>query len=361
MEVLAWVGFSQSLFSGFIMAFVKKDQSTSNRLLTAWFFISALEFLRVGIDTIYGGIHLSNPFLIFNPLIYFYSISLIKPNIKLKWYQLIHVLPYFILTIGAYVLGIRFRNIHFFSIDSSTWFKIIFGLTSIVSFVGYSVASLVNIHRYRINLKNEYSTLDRQITLGWLLFVIVYYMIFMITAYTLGIIHVITREYMYSILVTFSLLMTLIYIFSFYGLLQERIYPLANGDDPKNEPYKNPRLKPQEKKKIREALENYFKKDKPYFDSRLTISMVSQKLDIPRHKLTEVLNTGIGKNFYRFVNEYRVEEVKKMLSNPAYNHYSIEAIGYECGFNSKSAFFSVFKDLTGKTPAQYKGMLEKGN
>ena len=360
MEVLAWVGFSQSLFSGFIMAFVKKDQSTSNRLLTAWFFISALEFLRVGIDLLSGEIHLSNPFLIFNPLIYFYSKSLIKPNIKLKPWQLIHILPYLLLTVGAYFLHIRFRNIHFFSIDSSTWFKIIFGITSVISFVAYSVPTLINIHRYRINLKNEYSTLTRQITLGWLLFVIIYYMSFMIVAYTLGIIHVITHEYMYSILVTFSLLMTLIYIFSFYGLLQERIYPVGNGDDNKSETYKNPRLEPEEKRKIRKALEDYFEKDKPYFDSRLTITMVSKKLDIPRHKLTEVLNTDIGKNFYRFVNEYRVEEVKKMLSDPAYHHYSIEAIGYECGFNSKSAFFSVFKDLTGMTPAQFQGMLEQG-
>ncbi len=359
MEVLVWVGFSQSLFSGFIMAFVKKDQSTSNRLLTAWFFISALEFLRVGIDSPGAGIHLSNPFLIFNPLIYFYSKSLIKPGIKLKLYQLIHVLPYLLLTIGAYVLDIRFRNIHFFSIDSSTWFKIVFGITSVISFVGYSIPSLINIHRYRINLKNEYSTLDRQITLGWLLFVIIYYMIFMITAYTLGIIHVITHEYMYSILVTFSLLMTLIYIFSFYGLLQERIYPLVSVEEElKPENYKNPRLEEEEKQKIKKELESYFVKNKPYFDSRLTITMVSQKLGMPRHKLTEVLNTEIGKNFYRFVNEYRVEEIKSMLSNPAYNHYSIEAIGYECGFNSKSAFFSVFKNLTGMTPAQYKRKLE---
>jgi len=185
-------------------------------------------------------------------------------------------------------------------------------------------------------------------------------MVFMITAYTLGLVHIITHEVMYSILVTFSFLLTLIYIFSFYGLLQERIYPvIENEEERKPEIYKNPRLEVTEKKKIREALENYFIKNNPYLDPRLTITMVSKQLDIPRHKLTEVLNTGIGKNFYRFVNEYRVEEVKAMLSNPAYNHYSIEAIGYECGFNSKSAFFSVFKDMTGMTPAQFKKTLER--
>ena len=359
MEVLTWVGFSQSLFSGFILSFVKKDQSISNRLLAAWFFISALEFLLAGLDTRTGSIYLSNPFLIFNPLIYFYSKSLIKHNLKLRWYHTFHILPYLLLTVGAYSLNIRFTNIHFFSIDSSTWFKVIFGLTSVFSFIAYSVPTVINIHRYRINLKNEYSTLDRQITLGWLLFVIIYYMVFMITAYTLGLVHIITHEVTYSILVTFSFLLTLIYIFSFYGLLQGRIYPvIENEEERKQEIYKNPRLEPEEKRKIREALETFFQQEKPYLDSRLTITMVSASLGVARHKLTEVLNTDIGKNFYRFVNEYRVEEVKGMLSNPAYNHYSIEAIGYECGFNSKSAFFSVFKDMTGMTPAQFKKTLE---
>jgi AraC-like DNA-binding protein len=53
------------------------------------------------------------------------------------------------------------------------------------------------------------------------------------------------------------------------------------------------------------------------------------------------------------VNDYRVDSVKKMLSDPA-NRFSIEAIGYDCGFSSKSSFFSVFKNLTGQTPQEYR-------
>jgi AraC-like DNA-binding protein len=66
-----------------------------------------------------------------------------------------------------------------------------------------------------------------------------------------------------------------------------------------------------------------------------------------------VLNTSIGKNFFQFVNAYRVEEVKRMLVDPK-NLYSIEAIGYECGFSSKSSFYKEFKRITGMTPAEYK-------
>ncbi len=88
---------------------------------------------------------------------------------------------------------------------------------------------------------------------------------------------------------------------------------------------------------------------------------MSEKLNIPKHHLTEVLNNTLGKNFFQFVNEYRVAAVKKQLDKPN-NLYSIEAIGYECGFNSKSTFFSVFKTLTGQTPKNYRqAVLQKNN
>ena len=83
------------------------------------------------------------------------------------------------------------------------------------------------------------------------------------------------------------------------------------------------------------------------------MDLLSQQLDIPKHHVTEVLNTVIGRNFFQFVNQYRVEAVKKLLRDPD-NQWSIEAIGYECGFSSKSSFFSTFKRLTGITPAQYR-------
>lgn len=61
----------------------------------------------------------------------------------------------------------------------------------------------------------------------------------------------------------------------------------------------------------------------------------------------------IGKNFFQFVNSYRIEAVKKILLEPKLK-YSIEAIGYECGFNSKSSFYTVFKNLTGETPVAFR-------
>jgi len=85
--------------------------------------------------------------------------------------------------------------------------------------------------------------------------------------------------------------------------------------------------------------------------------MLSAALKVPKYQLTEVLNTEIGQNFFQFINTYRVEAVKKMLINPK-NHFSIEAIGYECGFASKSAFYTVFKSLTGQTPVAFRDAIK---
>jgi AraC-like DNA-binding protein len=357
MEVLLWIGFAQALFSGILFVFVKKDNSLSNKFLTVWLFIIAFEFLTTGIDISTGSNHLTNPFLIFNPLIYFYSKSLINPNYELKWRQIWHVIPYLFIKTGAYISNIPLSPNDFFVIDHSTWFKISYGIISIISFIGYSIPSLINIHQHRINLKNEFSTIDRKITLGWLLFVIIFYMTFMSIAYTLGIVNIIIRISTYAQVVTFAFLLALIYIFSFYGLLQGQIYTREKTGS--QDIYKNPRLTVNERQRIRKALEDYFENKKPYLNSELTITNLSRQLDLSRHTLTELLNTEIGKNFYQFVNEYRIQEVKLKLADPAFAHFSIDAIGFECWFNSKSSFYAVFKNATGMTPSQYKLSLKK--
>ena len=99
---------------------------------------------------------------------------------------------------------------------------------------------------------------------------------------------------------------------------------------------------------------------KPYLDLELTIHDISQELKIPRHYLTQIINEKLNKNFYQFINEYRVEEVKRLLQDPAYKKYTFTAIAFEAGFNSKSSFNSVFKETVGKTPTEYRRLNIEG-
>jgi len=143
---------------------------------------------------------------------------------------------------------------------------------------------------------------------------------------------------------------------SFYGLRQKAVAQLILSNEPSSLPYKNSNLSTETKEKIKQKIINYFEKEKAYLNPELSMTVVSESLKIPKYQITEVLTIEIGKSFYQFVNQYRVEAVKTMLSDPE-NKYSIEAIGYDCGFSSKSSFYTVFKNMTGETPVTYRHSL----
>jgi len=83
----------------------------------------------------------------------------------------------------------------------------------------------------------------------------------------------------------------------------------------------------------------------------LTLIDIAKELDVTQHNLSQFLNNNYGKSFSLFINELRIEKAKKLLLIP--NPYTIETIGYESGFNSKSTFYTTFKKITGQTPSEY--------
>ncbi len=93
--------------------------------------------------------------------------------------------------------------------------------------------------------------------------------------------------------------------------------------------------------------------EKLFLDFKLGLSDLATKLEITTNQLSALLNDVIGKSFYDYINEFRIEEVKKRLIDPQEKKNTILAIAWECGFNSKSAFNRVFKNNTGLTPSQF--------
>lgn len=89
-----------------------------------------------------------------------------------------------------------------------------------------------------------------------------------------------------------------------------------------------------------------------YTNPHLKLSDVASKLDVSIHELSSLINTNLGINFNEFLNQYRVEEAKKLLKEKT--NFTIDAIGNQAGFNSKSAFYKAFKKYCGTTPARYK-------
>lgn len=103
-----------------------------------------------------------------------------------------------------------------------------------------------------------------------------------------------------------------------------------------------------------QKIEDFIEVEKAHLNPNLTLKDLAKGTGMSLHDVSEVINSGIGVSFKEYINGFRVEEVKKMLLNTKYDHLSLLAIAYDCGFNSKATFNRVFKAKTGKTPSEYK-------
>lgn len=361
METIAWVGFSQAAFAAIILL-VKRGRSTPDKILSAWLFLLALEFLICAIDCIiFGGPLLSSSFLLFNPAFYIYSRSLVQSDFKLRPIQLLHLLPFVFFEVFGYIYKEPYILFGYFEFDTSYWFRLAFAVASVVSWATYNYSTARMVYKHRVRLVNEFSNIESNKRVTWLFFVIIFYNLYCFLLLVSGIFNIFLHvDYPVLPIINYSTLLVMVYILGFYGLQQELIFKKesealvlvnGNGNGKNNSQF----LSAEQTEIIKGHLYRYFKDKRPYLNSELSMDMLSKELGYPKHHITEVLNKEIGKNFFQFVNEYRVEAVKEMLSTKSY--FSIEAIGYECGFNSKSSFFSTFKKSTGFTPLQYRSTL----
>lgn len=105
---------------------------------------------------------------------------------------------------------------------------------------------------------------------------------------------------------------------------------------------------------FKQNIEKLMNLEKPFTDPNLTLKKLADQTGLKPKELSGLINTAYQKNFYSFVNEYRLDEVKKLLVDKSYDHLTIVAIAEQAGFNSKSTFNSLFKKEVGMTPKEYK-------
>jgi len=118
-----------------------------------------------------------------------------------------------------------------------------------------------------------------------------------------------------------------------------------------NQKYSGKRIDSTEAAILSEKLENIMNAKSLYKNPNLSLQDVSQEMNISTHQLSQFLNNNLNKNFTSFVNEFRIKEACKIITS---NHkLTLESVGYDVGFNSKSTFFSAFKKHTGTTPLNY--------
>ncbi|MFH6993135.1 helix-turn-helix domain-containing protein [Flavobacterium sp. FlaQc-48] len=102
---------------------------------------------------------------------------------------------------------------------------------------------------------------------------------------------------------------------------------------------------------LSQKLERIMTEKEWYKNSNLTLPDLAKEINISSHQLSQFLNNNLNKNFTSFVNEFRINEACKIITSN--DKLTLESIGYDVGFNSKSTFFAAFKKQTGTTPLNY--------
>jgi len=158
-----------------------------------------------------------------------------------------------------------------------------------------------------------------------------------------------------------SILTVFVFILGLFGYRQDGIFfdkGLMISDNKSNKletkKYQKTGLSIEEREHLDQRLTQIMQHKKPYLESEITINDLAGQLDTSVHKLSQVINEKHNRNFFDFINNYRINDVKQLLSNSELVDSKIESIAYDCGFNSKSSFYAIFKKHTSLTPTKYR-------
>jgi AraC-like DNA-binding protein len=121
--------------------------------------------------------------------------------------------------------------------------------------------------------------------------------------------------------------------------------------------YQNSYIQDDQKDTYLNKILSYMKTHKPYVNSELTLKDLSSGLGLPSHIISQIINEKLNLNFNDFINQYRINDIKEKLADPNKKHYTILALAYETGFNSKTAFYDSFKKFVGMSPSEYKNQI----
>ena len=118
------------------------------------------------------------------------------------------------------------------------------------------------------------------------------------------------------------------------------------------EKYIDKKIESDEARAMAEQLHTLMQTNALHKDPNIKLKTLAEKLNTSSHYLSQLLNDNLDTSFSRYINNWRVETAKEMIKKN--NQFTLEAIGLEAGFSSKSSFYSTFKKITGTTPAAYK-------
>ncbi len=368
-EPILYIGAAQSFFAGLLIS-TKQPFTTANRMMAAWLFLIFIELVFAIINRTLLQFY-SFPFIAFTygPLLYLYACHATKRKNEFNWFNLFHFIPF--VTFFAVSVWLRdyqlFMNpTGFFRPDSMISLRIVYGTSFFLSVSVYSIMTFLVIRRHQHDMVNSLSFKSAAATLNWLKVISISFYSVYLVLFILGGIDIIGNYIPFDpYYIVFMFVALFSFALSFYGVKQPELFTyntstitaVENNIEPAgNVKYMRSGLRSEEAEEILSALIEVMIQKKPYLERELTIYDLAAMTGISRHHITQTLNEHHGRNFYTFINEFRVNEAAIRLSDPRFRNYTILAIAYDSGFNSKSAFNRIFREMKGMTPREYRQM-----
>ncbi|MBZ4035562.1 helix-turn-helix domain-containing protein [Flavobacterium sp. 17A] len=345
----------------------KKNKSDADKILALWLFFTGfhlfLYYLHYKNDfasfPFLLGLELPMP-LLQGPFLYLYTSALTNQN-QNKKYNLLHFLPFVI----AILFLMPFFSLSFeeklkvFQNEGKGYENLILILYSAILLSGivYALLSLQKLSKHRKNISDQFS-FNEKINLRWLQYLILGSSIIWIVVIFYE------DEYIFSFVVFYLMFI------GYFGIKQVGIFTNQSVNEnafltiSANEnieietvsekvKYEKSGLSNTELQSIHQKLNEIMTNEKLYKNPDLTLTELSQKLNVHPNVLSQVINSAEGTNFYDYINSQRVEEFQKLILLPENQKFTLLSVAFECGFNSKTAFNRNFKKVTGLSPSEY--------
>lgn len=355
-------GISISLFVSALLLY-KKDKSKPDIFLFIWMLVLAAHLYLYYINftaPVYKmphllGLEIPLP-LIHGVLLYFYVSAVTNQFPAKSWIAMLHLLPISIgyLYLMPLLLSAPEQKVKTYKSGFEAYQSFMdYGLLLIfISGVVYVLWCSWLLQKHKRNIQNQFSDI-KGVSLSWLQFLI----------YGLGIIWsivIFTNKDAYI----FSGVTVFVILIGFFGVQQKTIFVNQKPALPKAEEqlsevlgekkkYARSGLKDEVADEIYKKLMRLFIDEEYYKRSELSLRELALELDIPPNYLSQIINEREEKNFYNFVNSFRLAAFKKMIKDQKNEQFTLLALAYDCGFSSKSSFNRYFKKNTGQTPSEF--------
>lgn len=383
--IFCYIGISQAIYSS-VLLLTKRPIRIYDKIMIAWLLTIAVRFWLVAA----GITH--NPFLnisfsealiplTFGPFLYLYCKYLISEEKRFVVKDFAHFIPFIFLLLFGLLESILSVNIF------GVYFDIALNLLYLLTTLIYSILVFIMMQNYRKSIRFNFFSYDSASNrLFWLNYIAVISVLSLSLYVLYMLLNSTGTDINYNLfLISTVTMVILVFSVSYFGVTQQSVTEkdknyehygfrtmlsdiidrtfsvnkigrkISGEKKAENESNENKTdaLTPQKIEQI-ELLKSIMQQEKPYLNQELTLQDLADAINIPKHQLTNLFNVHMGLNFFEFVNSYRLDEVKARLLDPEFENYTIIAIAFDCGFNSKSTFNTLFKEYTGLTPKQWR-------